>query len=610
MNLGTAYVNIKAKADELTRGLALSKADVTRSIKGMQDSVNRLSFRAAQIGLLALSAAAVKMAKDSLDLGRNFEATMKTVQAWSGAAGKELQALTDLARKMGATTEWTGQQSAEALKYLAAAGFSVSQSLAALPSTLDLATAGQVNLGAATDITTDVLTAFKMEVSELSRVNDAFIVTSSNSNTNVEMLGQSFKMAAPTAKLFGFNVEQTAALLGTLANSGIKAEMAGSGLNMVMLRSAKAAKDMGMEGASLIDVLKRMNAEHWNATQIGNAFGARQVKTAGILMANIDTYEKLTQKIYDNQGATQKLAAIMRDSLDVDIKTLISSIEEGLLKVFDLYKGDLREIIQQTTAWIRENDKWLSLRVWDGIKSVGSALEKIWKMISYDPAIIEYGLIGLAIGGKKGAVLIGGMAHMATWANNLGKAMGFAAAGVIEFGEVARANFKELEVLVVLGEKLTSGGSNMFSGAMPSRYEPDVFSGWQDEGRGLSPEEMPSMGPSDAEQEKEYKAAMAFAKKLGEDTYRSYEYTQDQIYTYQLWALDERFKAEEDAVKKTAAASKKAVADEKKLSGDRLQAYRSMYSDMSAAAQENFDITIELLDAQAAEYGELTGDWA
>ena len=293
MKLGGIYISVGAKTDKLKRDLAKAEGLTKKTAVLMRQEIGRITFTKVGIAAAAFTLGIAALGKRVITLGREFESTMKTVQAWSGATGRDLKNLTAIARTMGATTEHTATEAAGALKFLAAAGFSAKKSIAALPGTLNLATAGQVNLADATDITTDVLTAFGLEVEELSRVNDAFITTSSSSNTNVLMLGQSMKMVAPTAKLFGLTVEQTAAFLGTLANAGVKAEMAGSGLNMVLLKSARAAKKLGLEaGTPLIEVLKKMKEAQWGAVEIGEAFGARQVKTAAILMDNIDNYEK------------------------------------------------------------------------------------------------------------------------------------------------------------------------------------------------------------------------------------------------------------------------------------------------------------------------------
>ena len=186
-------MRIRGDSKALGSDLNKAKAMVSNAVGKMAAKLRRMGFNAARMSALAFSVAIVATGKKMITLGREFESNMKTVQAWSGASGKSLQALTDIAREMGATTEWSANQASGALKFLAAAGFSAEESIAALPQTLDLATAGQVDLASATDITTDVLTAFGLGVEDLGRVNDAFITTTANSNTNVLMLGQSMK---------------------------------------------------------------------------------------------------------------------------------------------------------------------------------------------------------------------------------------------------------------------------------------------------------------------------------------------------------------------------------------------------------------------------------
>ena len=183
--LGGIYISVGAKTTKLKADLAKAHGMTKKTAVLMKHEIGSVSFATAGIGAVAFTAAMVMMTKQVVSLGREFESTMKTVQAWSGATGRDLENLTKIAREMGATTEHTATQAAGALKFLAAAGFDAKKSIAALPGTLDLATAGQVALAEATDITTDVLTAFGMRVEDLNRVNDAFITTSSNSNTNV-----------------------------------------------------------------------------------------------------------------------------------------------------------------------------------------------------------------------------------------------------------------------------------------------------------------------------------------------------------------------------------------------------------------------------------------
>lgn len=343
----------------------------SKSFKGMSARLDSFKKKLSSIpwkkmGMVAAASATIAVAsfamigKSVLATGIGFETTMKTVQAYSGATGKELAALESSARLMGATTEHSAQQSADALKYLVSAGFDAQQSIAALPGTLDLATAGQVDLATATDITTDVLTAFGLEVSELSRVSDAFITTSSSSNTNVLMLGESMKYVAPAAAQLGYSIEETSGMLGTLANSGIKASMAGTNLQQILMKTAGAAEVLGLgPGAKLIDVLKEMKAKQWDMNKITAEFGLEAAKSAAVLMNNIDSFENLTQKITENKGATQDLATIMRDSLGNDVKTLQSSIQELALKAFAIVKDDMRILAQRAVGVAKEFGKWI-----------------------------------------------------------------------------------------------------------------------------------------------------------------------------------------------------------------------------------------------------------
>ena len=388
MKLGGIYISVGAKTTKLALDLKKAEGMAKKTAVLMNHELGSISMGAATIAFAALAAGTTMATSKIVSLGREFESTMKTVQAWSGATGKSLENLNKIAREMGATTEHTATQAAGALKFLAAAGFSAEQSIAALPGTLDLATAAQVDLSLATDITTDTMTAFGMKVEDLSRVNDAFIVASTGSNTTVEMLGESMRYAAPMAKLMGYNVEQTAAMLGALAGGGIKASMAGAGLNMIMLKSAQYIKTAGIEGMTFIDLLKLMKKEQWDAAKIGKVFGARQVKTADVLASQIPLYEKLHKKMQESAGITQELADVMRDSLDNDIKVLNSTIEEELLRTFDDYNEYMRDIVQSTTEWIRTNPEAIDqfAEMARNMFEAGAAMAKV---ISYAPAFIN-----------------------------------------------------------------------------------------------------------------------------------------------------------------------------------------------------------------------------
>jgi len=582
MKAGGAYIEVRADDSRLPGDLA----GAHRKIDGAAGQMQRRVSMAFKVMAAAAVASVGIMAVKILALGREFESTMKTVQAWSGAAGKDLKDLTDIARKMGATTEWTANQAASALKYLAAAGFTAKQSIEALPGTLDLATAGQVDLARATDITTDVLTAFGMEVAELSRVSDAFITTSSSSNTNVLMLGESFKMVAPTAHLFGLSVEQTAAMLGTLANSGIKAEMAGSGLNMVLMRSAKAAKMLGLDAMTpLVDILKRMKEEQWSATQIGDAFGVRQVKTAAILMNNIEMYEKLTKKILDNKGATTELAAVIRDSLDNDLKVLNSTIQDEMLSVYDEYKGSLREIVQETTTWIQQNDELIKQRVFEAVDKITSSVKSIVTIFNSLPDGVT-GAAGVGIIARilSGSTPIGVLAGSLVFLNTQLKKIGMNIGSWPEKIRAAQIPFQNLIDVAKgkrdwqTGEILGAPRKYPFSPETQKRLQPYDFMALVPT---MAPPPSPTKPPPPPPAPITPKALM----------------TAEGIYTGGFGG-DEDLLAQQYRVQKMQAEMAKQVATEKTYNEERLAALADFNIQYNAMGKSRFDLEREQLDAQ------------
>ena len=168
----------------------------------------------------------------SLDIFRNmkdfsapamdFQAVMSKVQAITGASGVELEKLNNQARELGATTAWKASQAAEAMTYLGMAGWKTEQIIAGMPGLLDLASAGGLDLARAADIVSDNLTAFGLEAKDSAHMADVYAKVITTTNTNVEMLGETMKYAAPVAHAFGASMEETAAMAGIMANSGIK----------------------------------------------------------------------------------------------------------------------------------------------------------------------------------------------------------------------------------------------------------------------------------------------------------------------------------------------------------------------------------------------------
>lgn len=196
--------------------------------------------------LMPLSTAAAGLSAGIIKTTADFDASMSKVAAVSGAAGDEFDALRAKAREMGETTKFTASESAEAMNYMAMAGWKTDQMLEGISGVMNLAAASGEDLATTSDIVTDALTAFGMKAEDSSRFADILASAASNANTNVAMMGESFKYVAPVAGSLGYSAEDVAIALGLMANSGIKADMAGTSLRNMFQRMAKPTKESAM----------------------------------------------------------------------------------------------------------------------------------------------------------------------------------------------------------------------------------------------------------------------------------------------------------------------------------------------------------------------------
>jgi len=240
-------------------------------IGGISGSVAGLSAGLAVAGpLIAVAAAgmAVSFLKSSVEIAAGFEQAMLRVQAISGATAEEFAILTDFAKELGATTEYTATQSAEAMAGFVIAGFSVEEAMAALPTAIDLATASTADLGTTTAIVANIIRSFGLDATDAARVGDVLVTTFSGSSTTVESLGESMKMLAPIAVQAGISFEQAAAAVGKLGDAGIQGTMAGTGLRQALVKiinpsgeGQEAIARLGLEIQTFTDLGYQMQEE-------------------------------------------------------------------------------------------------------------------------------------------------------------------------------------------------------------------------------------------------------------------------------------------------------------------------------------------------------------
>lgn len=291
---------------------------------------------------------------DTVNTFKDFESTMSQVKAISGATGQDFDDLTAKAKEMGATTKFTATQSAEAFSYMAMAGWKPTQMIDGISGIMNLAAASGEDLGTTSDIVTDALTAFGLTAGDSSHFADVLAQASANANTNVSMLGESFKYVAPVAGAMKYTVEDTSLALGLMANASVKGSMAGTALktsiaNMAAPTDSMAAA-MDKYGISITDsegdmktlkgVMDNLRSslgglsEDEQTAAASTIFGKEAMAgMLAIINASEDDYNKLSTAIYNSKDAAQDMSDTMMDNLAGSM-TLMQSAVEGVQNSF------------------------------------------------------------------------------------------------------------------------------------------------------------------------------------------------------------------------------------------------------------------------------------
>lgn len=315
---------------------------VTSPVRGI---INLLKNPVFQVG--AVLGVSIGL-KDTIDTYKDFEAAMSQVKAISGATGSDMVKLTDKAKAMGATTKFTAEESAGAFNYMAMAGWKTGDMLDGIEGILSLAAASGEDLATTSDIVTDALTAFGMKASDAGLFSDVLAAAASSANTNVSMMGETFKYAGSMAGTLGYSIGDVALMTGLMANAGIKGTMAGTALNAVFTRlstntsgAADVMSELGVEffdasgnARDLSDVMSelRLATEQMNAQEksgIANAIAGMEAQKGllAILNASEEDYTKLAEAIENADGAAAEMSDTMMDNLSGSLIRLQSAVD-------------------------------------------------------------------------------------------------------------------------------------------------------------------------------------------------------------------------------------------------------------------------------------------
>lgn len=399
----------------LTFGTKIDERGIEDGLKNIEKTAEKTAggFTVGKGIVSNLAADAIKAAggalADAAKTGMDFEASMSRVSAVSGATGDQLQKLTDTAREYGASTVFSSSECADALNYMAMAGWSAEQMTNGLPGVLNLAAAAGEDLGTTSDIVTDALTAFGMQAEDSAHFADILATASSKSNTNVSMMGETFKYVAPVAGALGYSAEDVAVAVGLMANNGIKASQAGTSLRTMLSnlteptdKQAEAMKSLGVsltdsEGnmKSLDTLLGDMRSSFSKLDESSKASYASILAGSegmsgllAIVNASTSDFDNLKSSIYDCDGACDTMAATMTDNVSGGLKELSSAAEDAKIEIYDAVKpmiSDALPGIKDIFGWLKSN----AGNIANLLKPIGGALQVVFALLKPIGALLS-----------------------------------------------------------------------------------------------------------------------------------------------------------------------------------------------------------------------------
>jgi TP901 family phage tail tape measure protein len=381
--VGTAFVDIRANTTNFEKQL---ESSVGASLKSAQGAAQNFG-KASNESLMSISRNLTDVGKNlskkvtlplvaigtgALITAGNFEQGMNKVKAITGSTEVDIKQLSNQAKELGASTKFSATEAANAMSFLGMAGFDTSQIIGAMPSTLQLAAAANMGLAEAADITSNVLSGFGIEVSELGSVNDTLVKTLTRTNTDLSQLGQAFKFVGPVAKGAGISFNETSAAIGLLGNAGIQAGMAGTSLrgaitallnpskqvSDVMMSLGLNVKDANGELLPLNQIIQQLESSGASTGEMMQIFGQRAGPAMMALVEQgSDALRNLTNELEASGGTAQRIADIQMEGLNGQMTSLKSAVEglmiaigeSGLLQAMTRFAGFITDIARAMT---------------------------------------------------------------------------------------------------------------------------------------------------------------------------------------------------------------------------------------------------------------------
>jgi TP901 family phage tail tape measure protein len=389
---------ISLDASEYESQLKKAKTNTKSVVSDLQNSYTKgfekVAGTLAKVGT-AIAGLGTAVGGYAIKVGGDFEAGMSKVQAISGATGEDMEKLSELAKQMGKTTKFSASEAAEGYQYMAMAGWKTEDMLAGLPGIMNLAAASGESLATTSDIVTDVLTAMGKSAGDAGTFANVLASASSNSNTNVSMMGETFKYVAPLAGALGFNIEDLSQAIGLMANSGIKASQAGTSLRSILTRMASPTDEVEAAMAkygitiadsdgkmrSLSDIMQNLRESlgglsEQEQTAAASAIGGQEAMSGllAIVNASQEDYDKLAGAIANSTDAAENMANTMQDNLQGKLVILKSALEGVGISIYEKFEEPLKNAVDKVTEAVSNFD-------------VDAAIEKIQRVLEILQAI-------------------------------------------------------------------------------------------------------------------------------------------------------------------------------------------------------------------------------
>ena len=366
-DLGDAVEDAGKSADSATGGFTVFKgalADIVANV--ITSAISKMK----------------ELVSNTIEVGQNFQSSMAKVQAISGATDEDLQLLTETAKKFGSTTKFSASESADALGYMALAGWDAKTSASALGGVLNLASASGMELAHASDMVTDYLSAFGMQADQSAYFADLLAYAQGNANTSAEQLGEAYKNCSANLASAGQDIETTTALLSMLANQGLKGSEAGTALNAIVrdmtskMKEGKIAigdtlievQDAEGNFRDLTEILKEVESATdgmgtaQKASALQSTFTADSIKGLNLILnAGVTSAEDFEDALRNSTGTAEKMAGVMNNTLAGDMTALNSQIEGVQISLYEKFEPALRKGVEalsklvDVVSWLIDN---------------------------------------------------------------------------------------------------------------------------------------------------------------------------------------------------------------------------------------------------------------